>query len=93
MPDKAQTIPIKVNTIAVPKIKQQSCKKVLRGVSFEYPPIYPIIRGSIAREQGDIDAIIPPRNEPISNKYHAALVGSAKICEILFIYLLLDIIF
>ena len=37
-PVKAQAIPIKVNTIAVPKIKQQSCKKVLKGVSLEYPP-------------------------------------------------------
>ena len=38
LPVRAQTIPIVVNTIAVPNIKQQSCKKVLSGVSFEYPP-------------------------------------------------------
>lgn len=37
-PVKAQMIPIAVNTIAVPKIKQHNCKKVLKGVSFEYPP-------------------------------------------------------
>lgn len=35
LPVRAQTTPITVNTIAVPKIKQQSCKKVLKGVSFE----------------------------------------------------------
>ena len=38
LPVRAQTTPITVNTIAVPKIKQQSCKNVLKGVSFEYPP-------------------------------------------------------
>jgi hypothetical protein len=37
-PVKAQAIPIKVKTIAVPKIKQHNCKKVLNGVSLEYPP-------------------------------------------------------
>lgn len=34
-PVKAQAIPIIVNTIAVPKIKQHSCKNVLNGDSFE----------------------------------------------------------
>lgn len=38
LPVNAQIIPIIVNTIAVPSIKQHSCKKVLYGVSFEYPP-------------------------------------------------------
>ena len=37
-PVSAQAIPISVNTIAVPRIKQHNCKKVLKGVSFEYPP-------------------------------------------------------
>ena len=37
-PVTAQAIPIKVNTIAVPNIKQHNCKKVLYGVSLEYPP-------------------------------------------------------
>lgn len=71
-PVNAQAIPIRVKTMAVPKIKQQSCRKVLKGDSLEYPPTYPIINGNIAREQGDIEAKIPPRNEAINNKYQAA---------------------
>lgn len=38
LPVSAQAMPIVVNTIAVPNIKQHSCKNVLNGVSLEYPP-------------------------------------------------------
>jgi len=38
LPVTAQIIPIIENTIAVPRIKQQSWRKVTKGVSLEYPP-------------------------------------------------------
>ena len=63
LPVIAQIIPIIVNTTAVPKMKLLSWINVLNGVSFEQPPTYPIIKGSMAREQGDIDAITPPKKE------------------------------
>ena len=63
LPVTAQIIPITENTIAVPSIKQKSCIKVLKGVSLEYPPTYPIISGSIASEHGEIDARTPPAKE------------------------------
>ena len=66
LPVIAHIMPIIVNTIAVPRIKLESCKNVLNGVSLEHPPTYPIINGSIAIEHGDIDAIIPPVNAVIN---------------------------
>ena len=72
LPVTAHATPIIVKTIAVPKIKQLNCKKVLNGVSLEYPPTYPIIKGSIASEQGEIDASTPPINDAASIKYQAA---------------------
>ena len=62
LPVIAHITPMIVKTTAVPKIKKLSCINVLKGVSFEHPPTYPIISGSIAREQGEIEAIIPPAN-------------------------------
>ena len=62
LPVMAQSTPITVKTTEVPRIKQLSCTKVRNGVSLEHPPTYPIISGSIASEQGEIDAIIPPAN-------------------------------
>ena len=82
-PVSAQAIPMSVKTIAVPSIKQQSCIKVLSGVSLEYPPTYPIIKGSIASEQGEMEAIMPPKNEPVSNKYHAQVLVSENVFKIL----------
>ena len=38
LPVIAHNTPMVVNTIAVPKIKQLSCIKVMSGVSLEYPP-------------------------------------------------------
>ena len=38
LPVMAHTTPMTVNTIAVPKIKEESCNNVLNGVSLEYPP-------------------------------------------------------
>ena len=70
-PVKAQAIPIRVKTIAVPKIKQHNCKNVLKGFSLEFPPTYPIMSGSIASEHGEIDAITPPANDANNNKYQA----------------------
>ena len=32
-------------------------------LSFEYPPTYPIIRGSIPKLQGDIDDSTPAKND------------------------------
>ena len=71
VPVTAQIIPIIVKTIAVPSIKQHNCKNVTNGVSFEYPPTYPTIKGSIAREHGEIEASTPPINEPSKSRYHA----------------------
>ncbi len=90
LPVNAQAIPISVNTIAVPKMKQHNCKNVLNGVSLEYPPTYPIINGNIAREQGDIEAIIPPTKDAINNKYQAAPLEniSAKLSINLFLHII-----
>ena len=71
VPVRAQRIPIIENTIAVPRIKQQSCRKIIYGVFFEYPPTYPIISGSIAIEHGEIDASNPPTKDNASNMYQA----------------------
>lgn len=71
LPVMAHAMPIIEKTIAVPKIKQQSCKNVIKGVSLEYPPTYPMISGSIASEQGDNEARIPPAKETKSKTYHA----------------------
>ena len=38
LPVIAQITPISVNTIAVPRIKNNSCMAVFAGVSFEHPP-------------------------------------------------------
>ena len=62
LPVIAQIIPISVKTTDVPKMKNNSCMAVLTGVSFEHPPTYPMISGSMDNEQGDTDAIIPPKN-------------------------------
>ena len=67
-PVNAQIIPITENTIAVPNTKNNICKNVFPlDLSFEYPPIYPTIKGIIAREQGDIDATTPPKNDNQNN--------------------------
>ena len=44
-------------------MKKHSCANVLKGVSLEYPPTYPIIKGSIANEHGEIEASTPPAND------------------------------
>lgn len=82
LPVTAQIIPITENTIAVPNIKKQSWMNVLRGVSLEYPPTYPIISGSIASEQGEIEAIKPPANDAknISIQTCGLEVPAEKIC-------------
>ena len=63
LPVNAQNIPIVVKTIEVPNTKNSIWINVFNGLSLEYPPTYPIIMGSIAREQGDTDAIRPPKND------------------------------
>ena len=78
LPVRAQAIPIIVKTIAVPNIKQHNCKNVRNGVSFEYPPTYPIISGSIASEQGEIDAKTPPANDTASIIYQAVWLVSVS---------------
>lgn len=92
LPVIAQIIPIIEKTIAVPKIKQSICKKVLNGVSSEHPPTYPIISGSIAIEQGDTDAKTPPIKDEASRIYHTC-AGLENAFAILFIYLFPYIIF
>ena len=66
---------------------------VLNGVSLEYPPTYPIIKGNMASEQGDIEAIIPPKKDAISIKYQALEFVSEKTCTKLSMNLILNIIF
>ena len=63
LPVNAQIIPIIEKTIAVPITKNSIWTKVLNGFSSEYPPTYPIIIGSIEREQGDTEAINPPKKD------------------------------
>ena len=84
----AQITPIMEKTIAVPNIKKQSCTKVLNGLSFEYPPTYPIISGSIASEQGDIEAINPPAKDAanIKNQIYAPLLSDENIAAKLSIF-------
>lgn len=66
-PVSAQITPITEKTTAVPSTKNNICTKVLAGEFLEYPPTYPIIKGSIDNEQGETDAIKPPRND-IANR-------------------------
>ena len=94
LPVIAHIIPITENTIAVPKIKKHSCINVRKGVSFEYPPTYPTIKGSIASEQGDIEAITPPANEAknINIQTCAPVVPAENICVRLSIYKLFQVV-
>ena len=82
LPVTAQSIPIIEKIIAVPNIKKHNWIKVLKGVSLEYPPTYPIISGNIASEQGEIDAITPPAKEAKNIKSHICEleVPAEKIC-------------
>ena len=73
LPVIAQIIPIMLKTTAVPRIKQQSCKKVRYGVSLLHPPTYPIIRGSMASEQGDTEAITPPTKAVAKSRSHVSI--------------------
>ena len=65
-PVNAQKIPIMLSIADNPNENDKSCINNLLFLSFEYPPMYPMIRGSIPKLQGDIEAIIPAINAPIS---------------------------
>jgi len=67
LPVIAQIAPITENTRPVPITKKIICISVFNGFSSEYPPIYPIINGSIESEHGDIDEISPPKNAAPNN--------------------------
>ena len=84
-PVKAHIIPITENTIDVPKTKNNICISVFVGLSFEYPPTYPMIIGSIDREHGDIDAITPPANDNNNAKKLKLLPDVCNISKKLFI--------
>ena len=59
LPDRAHTAPIMLSTRDSPIENDINCRKSFFPLSFEYPPIYPIIRGNIPRLQGDNEAIRP----------------------------------
>lgn len=88
LPVTAHIIPIIENTIAVPKMKKHSCANVLKGVSLEYPPTYPIIKGSIANEHGEIEASTPPANDAanIKTQIPGVVEPEENICTKLSIY-------
>lgn len=66
LPVTAQRTPIVAKTREDPKTKNTICNNVLSGVPSEYPPTYPIIIGSIAKEHGDTDAKSPPKKDTAS---------------------------
>lgn len=63
----AHKIPTNENTTAVPSTNKIICKRTFNGLSLEYPPMYPIIIGSMDRVQGVIEASTPPKKEIISS--------------------------
>ena len=92
LPVKAHITPIIVNTIAVPRIKEDSWINVRFGVFLEYPPTYPIINGSIAKEHGEIDATTPPKKD-IKSIATLKLCGFCSAVEKLIITYFLYVIF
>ena len=63
LPVTAQIIPIIVKTSPKPNTKKHNCINVFNLLLSEYPPTYPTIRGKTPKEQGEIDARTPPKND------------------------------
>jgi hypothetical protein len=67
LPVRAHNPPMKANTSPEPNTKMLICSRVFIGFASENPPMYPIIKGNIESEHGEIDEITPPKNEAPNN--------------------------
>lgn len=68
------------NTSDEPNTKNSICMKIFIGFSLEYPPIYPTIIGSMAREHGETEAKRPPKKDTAS-RIRLKCPELAAVCE------------